>query len=328
MSSIEQIANLLRSQIEQRRTLAIGSAQSASIQGTRALYQTPSGIISAIATNFCYGDCLLAKVQGTWYAINPSDNREVVRSSVDRLIQRRPKVAATSGQVVIIKNIPLNYDGGFSLYRLPSAKLFAHDIRQTSFLCPYGYNGVVNNFPSPGNTYLQAIPAANSQLITAENPCFISTFNTNAPSFNYPISYNQIDLNFGAQLCNQYNCRYLLWFNATWASNFTTASAIYGSVSASTGEYIKPTIGNSAIYVDFSSYSKIYDDTIEKKHGYIDYKWLAQIRDGFTFPRPAELFAYCIQIDTQNIEDITFLTPIYQTQGETVIGQRPQVINS
>jgi hypothetical protein len=95
LSNIEQIANLLRSQIEQRRTLAIGTAQSASIQGTRALYQTPSGIISAIATNFCYGDCLLAKVEGIWYAINPSDNREVVRSSVDRLIQKRPKSSAT-----------------------------------------------------------------------------------------------------------------------------------------------------------------------------------------------------------------------------------------
>lgn len=104
MSSIEQIANLLRSQIEQRRTLAIGTAQSASIQGTRALYQTPSGTISAIATNFCYGDCLLAKVEGTWYAINPQDNREVVRGSVDRLIQKRARIVAEEiGTIAVIK---------------------------------------------------------------------------------------------------------------------------------------------------------------------------------------------------------------------------------
>ncbi len=93
-SELDRIANLLLEQIRSRQTLAIGTAQAASIQGSRALYQTPSGIISAIATNFCYGDCLLAKVEGTWYAVNPVDNRQVVRSSVDRLIRRNKSFSA------------------------------------------------------------------------------------------------------------------------------------------------------------------------------------------------------------------------------------------
>jgi hypothetical protein len=112
LSDINRIANLLLEQIRSRQTLAIGTAQSAAIQGTRALYQTPSGIISAIATNFCYDDCLLAKVEGTWYAINPNDNRKVVRSSVDRLIQRKPKIATDRKKVFFVNynttDLPVN----------------------------------------------------------------------------------------------------------------------------------------------------------------------------------------------------------------------------
>ncbi|WP_310410540.1 hypothetical protein [Chamaesiphon sp. OTE_8_metabat_110] len=71
----------------------MGTAQFAAVPGKSALFTTVTGTISAVATNFCYGNCLLAKVEGTWYAINPADNREVVRSSVDRLIQRKATVS-------------------------------------------------------------------------------------------------------------------------------------------------------------------------------------------------------------------------------------------
>ena len=92
MSEINRIADLLRDLIKSRQVLAVGTAQSAAVPGSPALYETSSGTIRAIATNFCYGNCLLAKVEGTWYAINPSDNRAVIRGNVDRLIQRRPSI--------------------------------------------------------------------------------------------------------------------------------------------------------------------------------------------------------------------------------------------
>lgn len=91
MSEINRIADLLQNLIKSRQTLAVGQSDAAIVPGSRGLFSTSTGLINAIATNFCYGNCLLAKVEGTWYAINPTDNREVVRSNVDRLIQHKMK---------------------------------------------------------------------------------------------------------------------------------------------------------------------------------------------------------------------------------------------
>lgn len=104
MSELNRIADILRAAIKSRQNLAIGEAQFASVQGQYALYNTGSGVISAIATNDCYGKCLLAKVEGKWYAINPSDNRKVVRSSVDRMVWRRPKLPASNPTIAVIKS--------------------------------------------------------------------------------------------------------------------------------------------------------------------------------------------------------------------------------
>lgn len=164
MSNIEQIANLLRSQIEQRRTLAIGTAQSASIQGTRALYQTPSGIISAIATNFCYGDCLLAKVEGTWYAINPVDNREVVRGSVDRMIRRKASVFVPDRYLVI--RMVSYYDPWFT-YVNNQATIDSPIINYGKLPVDLYFIGIVPNVSLAGNPpsaviFQQSVPIANN----------------------------------------------------------------------------------------------------------------------------------------------------------------------
>jgi hypothetical protein len=99
LSQINRIAQLLQNAITDRQVLAVGNSDAAVVQGSPGLFRTGTGMIRAIATNFCYGDCLLAKVEGTWYAINPRDNQEVVRSSVDRLIRRRAKATGSTSNV-------------------------------------------------------------------------------------------------------------------------------------------------------------------------------------------------------------------------------------
>lgn len=93
MSNINQIADLLRSAIKNRQTLAIGTAQAAIYQGQTGLFTTASGaVVNAIAANFCYDSCLLSKVGGIWYAINPRDSQTVVATTVNRFdrTRRRP----------------------------------------------------------------------------------------------------------------------------------------------------------------------------------------------------------------------------------------------
>jgi hypothetical protein len=85
MADLVKVADLLQKLTADRQVLAIGQSDAAITQGQSGLFSTNAGNISAIATNFCYGNCLLAKVDGAWYAINPSDNRDVVRQSIERL---------------------------------------------------------------------------------------------------------------------------------------------------------------------------------------------------------------------------------------------------
>ncbi len=92
-AELDRIANILRETIKSRQVLAIGEAQFSAVQGKSALFTTASGTIGAIATNFCYGRCLLHKVEGVWYALNPNEGGVEIRSSVDRQIWRRPKGA-------------------------------------------------------------------------------------------------------------------------------------------------------------------------------------------------------------------------------------------
>lgn len=337
MSELNRIADLLRSQIEQRRTLAVGNAQSASIQGTSALYQTPGGIISAIATNFCYGTCLLAKIEGAWYAINPIDNREVIRADVDRFINRRPKPIASGNKVITIKYdpvLPVVGSDSVTSYRLPGFRLYAHDVRQTTFSCPFGYQGQLNVFPPRGRIQLDQIPAVYASLTSIENPCIL--FGNFGPDISsgtyYPINYNQINLDFAAEIANNYNCRYLLWTDAIWIDGFTDPTAIFAQISIEQrAEYIQPP-GDPAypfyftLPFDLSEYGQRYSQLAEQTYGSIDYQYIQQVRDQAQ-SRPYELLAYCIQIDTQNPNDITFLTPVIPNQGESIVSQRPQIVN-
>ena len=124
MSELDRIANILRETIKSRQVLAIGEAQFAAVQGQSALFTTASGTISAIATNFCYGKCLLAKVEGVWYALNPADGGVEIRSSVDRQIWRRPKTGEEKNKRIYFAfksicqnpglNFPVIYDVLFS----------------------------------------------------------------------------------------------------------------------------------------------------------------------------------------------------------------------
>lgn len=111
MSDISQIARLLQQAIADRQTLTIGQSNAPVTQGNLGSFSTGTGLISAIATNFCYGDCLLAKVEGKWYAINPADNREVIRSNVDRFIKRKPKTGSLP-KISIVAGIKTGSYGG------------------------------------------------------------------------------------------------------------------------------------------------------------------------------------------------------------------------
>lgn len=84
MSDLNRIVRILEEAIANRQKLAIGQSIAAIVQGQVGLFLAGGKTISAIATNYCYGNCLLAKVEGKWYAINPNDRRQVVGSSVDR----------------------------------------------------------------------------------------------------------------------------------------------------------------------------------------------------------------------------------------------------
>jgi hypothetical protein len=94
LSQEQKIAVLLTSMIADRTNLTIGTINAAVTAGNRGLFSTSIGALSAEATNFCYGDCLLAKVEGKWYAVNPTDNRQVIKTVIDRQIQRKPKGSA------------------------------------------------------------------------------------------------------------------------------------------------------------------------------------------------------------------------------------------
>jgi hypothetical protein len=95
MSDIDRIAQLLKNEIANRRTVTIGTPVATILAAQVGLFITPEGrSISATATNFCYGSCLLAKVEGTWYAVNPQDTSQVVSSRIDRFIQRKPVVSS------------------------------------------------------------------------------------------------------------------------------------------------------------------------------------------------------------------------------------------
>jgi hypothetical protein len=112
MSNLDRIADILRAAINDRATLAIGSSVATIYQGQSGLFLTASGkTVSAIATNFCYESCLLSKVDGVWYAINPQDDRQVVRSSVQRFITRKPK-SSDLPTIAITIGILSNDDGG------------------------------------------------------------------------------------------------------------------------------------------------------------------------------------------------------------------------
>lgn len=115
MSELDRIANLLRETIKSRQVLAIGEAQFAAVQGQSALFTAASGTISAIATNHCYGKCLLHKVEGVWYALNPAEGGVKIRSSVDRQIWRRPKSGDDRSlpKISIIPGIKTTAGGGY-----------------------------------------------------------------------------------------------------------------------------------------------------------------------------------------------------------------------
>lgn len=92
MSDLTRITQILEDAIANRQKLAIGQSIAAIVGGQTGLFLTGGRTISAIATNYCYGNCLLAKVEGKWYAINPDDNRRVVGGGVDRLFHRKPVI--------------------------------------------------------------------------------------------------------------------------------------------------------------------------------------------------------------------------------------------
>lgn len=110
--SLDKIAELLQTAIAQRQTLTIAEASGAVMAGQIGSFSTSTGMINATATNFCTGNCLLAKVEGSWYAIDPNDNREEVRSSVDRFIQRKPKRTESLPVVSIVVGTAPKDDGG------------------------------------------------------------------------------------------------------------------------------------------------------------------------------------------------------------------------
>jgi hypothetical protein len=92
LDNLNRIADLLRAAIKDRQVLTIGTARSSTPPGQSILFITATGLITATTTNFCYGQCLLAKVEGKWYAINPAEHREVVSRNVERFIRSQLKV--------------------------------------------------------------------------------------------------------------------------------------------------------------------------------------------------------------------------------------------
>jgi hypothetical protein len=104
LNELERIAAKLKKLIAENQDLILGKAIASVMPGQTGGFQTNAGTINAIATSFCNGDCLLAKVDGAWYAINPNDNREVVRSNVDRMVWRRPRLSTQNPTVAVIKS--------------------------------------------------------------------------------------------------------------------------------------------------------------------------------------------------------------------------------
>ena len=101
----ERIANLLRQAIADRQVLAIGRSDAAIADGNVGLFATSLGNINATAVNFCYGDCLLFKVDGQWFALN-NDPQQIVNTTVNRQIRSRPK--PPSRDPILAKFIGIN----------------------------------------------------------------------------------------------------------------------------------------------------------------------------------------------------------------------------
>lgn len=162
-----------------------------------------------------------------------------------------------------------------------------------------------------------------AQLQDGAYPTYLDTF-------DFSISYLQIDIDKLKTICNSFSCRYLLIANANYPPFWNSTPANFGSVSAqkaaklqldSFGYAINSPAENSSPYVIGS----------QSTYGYIDSRWLCQTLSNFANQNQYEFYFVCIQIDLLNPSDITFLTPIYTPpvpSGSTIVNQRPQIVNT
>jgi hypothetical protein len=200
MSDLNRIAGLLQAEIANRTTVTIGTAVATIYGNQTGLFLTPTGrTISAVATNFCYGSCLLAKVEGVWYAANPQDNSQLVGTRIDRFIQRKAKsveVEADFSYLLLIDRVQINFYS-FNTKEIRPAATGGN--AEGSMLRYVFYPGDVSQLAFSASIYVLTNTGYVPEATTTVEPFFFAGNNSSESPPRHFFSLSTSDITFESQ---------------------------------------------------------------------------------------------------------------------------------
>jgi hypothetical protein len=265
------------------------------------------------------------------FKLKESDRYEIDEESVTLTIL--PKVNA---DIFLLKITPIL--GGLADYLQPrQAKLYGSNTRLTTI--------EVDNLVGVTNPdYTRPKPVGITEIVDGLPPTLFSEYNYpdyTGSAFPPPgVQYSQLNLNDARSIAERESFRYLYFFTARWeyspddrfSDNFYSYATISAQIVSSTLETVPPTPADL---------SQPYKDGARSQLGYVDWNWVDKWhRTGRLLIQPytAIMTGACVQIDTQDFSDITFLSPfstdiIYTTGGSllnlvvTQLAHRDVIVN-
>jgi hypothetical protein len=182
-----------------------------------------------------------------------------------------------------------------------------------------GLTGTGSTNPTPSNPgYRTYIPRSSG--LDANN------------NFLYQLIYRQIDFKFAREVGAREGRRYLICTGGIWDTAFGGLDTEKrGTVSVGLSDrplLVNLNAGGYVLPFDLAEYDRPYDLSVKKQIGYVDYQWLFQYQSPVVSTTFLSLFAYWIQIDTQNPANTTFLRPVYGGAAGTLYNSRNQMINA
>jgi hypothetical protein len=154
--------------------------------------------------------------------------------------------------------------------------------------------------------------------------------------FYYNISYRQININLARKICAENSCRYLLCATGLpfFVPKDSPSNLSYGTISAQIGKYLPVPATGVQLPFDLAEYNYPYTLGSARQLGWVDYQWYFRHKSfgidnitGQVVESEARFLGYCLQIDTLNPADITFLPITYDTLSlvppEEMIAEQP-----